>query len=152
MSVEEKLKELGLEIPPPRAAMGNYVTAVRTGNLVYTAGQVCAVGSEITCRGKLGREVTVEEGYAAARLAALNCLSAIKGVLGDLERVERVVKVLGFVNSAEGFHQQPRVMNGASDLLVSLFGEKGRHARAAIGVYQLPGDAAVEVEMVVEVK
>lgn len=152
MGVEDKLKELGLEIPAPREPMGNYVTAVRTGNLVYTAGQVCAAGGQITCQGKVGREVTVEEGYAAARLAVLNCLGAVKGVLGDLDRVERVVKVLGFVNSAEGFHQQPRVMNGASDLLVSLYGEKGRHARAAIGVYQLPGNAAVEVEMVVEVK
>ncbi|MBI3968775.1 MAG: RidA family protein [Chloroflexi bacterium] len=153
MTVGERLKAQGIEVPGARRPAGNYVTAVQTGNLVFTAGQIGGQNNTIGHTGKVGSDLTVEQGYEAAKAAALNCLAAIKGLIGDLDRVVRVVKVLGFVNSAEGFGQQPKVMNGASDLLVAAFGEQiGPHSRSAVGVYQLPGNAAVEVELIVEVR
>lgn len=144
---EERLENLGLQLPPPRPASGNYVCCVRTGNLLFTSGQ----GTD-EYRGKLGEDVTIEEGYQAARQCMLNLLAVIKNELGDLTKVKRIVKILGMVNSSPDFKDQPKVMNGSSDLLVEVFGEKGRHARSAVGMSQLPHNNAVEVEMIVEVE
>jgi enamine deaminase RidA (YjgF/YER057c/UK114 family) len=144
---EQRLEELGLTLPAPRKAAGNYVGCVRTGNLLFTAGQ----GTD-EWRGKLGRDLTVEEGYLAARQCMLNLLSVVKQEIGELSKVKRIVKVLGFVNSDPEFTDQPKVMNGASDLLVEIFGEKGKHGRSAVGMAQLPHNNAVEVEMIVEIE
>jgi enamine deaminase RidA (YjgF/YER057c/UK114 family) len=144
---EERLKELGLQLPPLRPASGNYVSCVWTGNLLFTSGQ----GTD-EYRGKLGEDVSVEVGYKAARQCMLNLLAVVKNELGDLSKVKRIVKILGMVNSSPDFKDQPKVMNGSSDLLVEVFGEKGRHARSAVGMSQLPHNNAVEVEMIVEVE
>ncbi|WP_223589838.1 RidA family protein [Neobacillus bataviensis] len=147
LTPEDKLAELGLTLPPLRPASGNYVSCVRTGNLIFTSGQ----GTN-EFRGQLGKDVTVEVGYDAARQCMLNLLSVIKNELGELSKVKRIVKILGFVNSTPDFVDQPKVMNGSSDLLVQVFGERGRHARSAVGMAQLPHNNAVEVEMIVEVE
>ncbi|MEF7563576.1 RidA family protein [Bacillus infantis] len=144
---EERIKELGLTLPSPRPAAGNYVSCVRTGNLIFTSGQ----GTN-EYRGRLGEDVSLEAGYDAARQCMLNLLTVVKQEIGELSKVKRVVKVLGFVNSTPDFTDQPKVMNGASDLLVKVFGEKGKHGRSAVGMAQLPLNNAVEVEMVVEVE
>lgn len=144
---EQRLQELGLTLPAPRQAAGNYVGCVRTGNLLFLAGQ----GTD-EYRGKLGEDVTVEVGYLAARQCMLNLLAVVKREIGELSKVKRIVKLLGFVNSAPDFTDQPKVMNGASDLLVQIFGEKGKHARSAVGMAQLPHNNAVEVEMIVEIE
>ena len=148
---ENRLAELGLELPPVAAPAAAYVPAVRTGNLVYTSGQVPFVDGKLPATGKAGAEVTPEEAYDLARICALNALAAIKAELGDLSRVTRVVKLLVFVASAPDFTGQPQVGNGASDLLGEVFGDAGKHARSAVGVAVLPLDAPVEVEMIVEV-
>jgi len=149
---EEKLKELGITLPQPPSPVANYVNAVRTGNLIFLAGKgpKSADGSEIT--GKLGREISIEEGYRAARLTGINQLAVLKAELGDLNKVKRIVKVLGMVNSDPSFVEQPAVINGFSDLMVEVFGDKGRHARAAVGMASLPRGQAVEIEMIVEVE
>ena len=145
------MRELGITLPGARKPLANYVPAVRSGNLVYTAGQVSASeGREY--KGKVGADLTVEDGRQAARLCGANCLAALLTVLDSLDRVKRIVRVGGFVNSAPGFDQQPAVVNGVSDLLVEVFGEAGRHARAAVGVSELPAGFAVEVELVAEVE
>jgi enamine deaminase RidA (YjgF/YER057c/UK114 family) len=144
---EQRLQELGLRLPPPRQAAGNYVGCVRTGNLLFTAGQ----GTD-EYRGRLGEDVTIDVGYLAARQCMLNLLTVVKQEIGELSRVKRVVKILGFVNSTPDFTDQPKVMNGASDLLVQVFGEKGKHGRSAVGMAQLPLNNAVEVEMIVEIE
>ncbi len=144
---EEKLQAMGVVLPPLPNSLGNYVPANRVGNLVYTSGQ----GSR-SIKGYVGGGLTIEEGYAAAREAAMRCLACLQAELGTLDRVEKVFKVLGFVRSAPGFSSQPAVMNGASDLLVEVFGEAGRHARSAIGVNELPEGIAVEVEILVAVR
>ena len=151
-NVEEKLKEMGYSLPPPPPQGGNYIPAYRTGNLVFLAGVVSrrADGSYIT--GKVGRDLTVEEGYEAARLCALNCLANLKTAIGDLDRVVHFVKVLGMVNSDPEFNSPPAVINGFSDLMVDAFGDRGRHARSAVGMSTLPGGVAVEVEAIVEVE
>ena len=151
MGAEAKLKELGIELPARFPPMANYVPAVRTGNLVYISGHGPnrPDGSFIT--GKLGRELTIEQGQEAARLTMLNCLSTLKAELGDLDHITRIVKVFGMVNCTEDFLDPPLVINGGSDLLVELFGEAGRHARSAVGMQSLPRGIAVEIEMVVEV-
>lgn len=151
MKIEENLKEMGLNLPEAPKPVASYVPFVRTGNLVYTSGQICLANGELKYKGKAGREYTVEEAYEAAKLCCLNALAVVKSAIGDLDRVKRVVKVVGFVNSAPGFNAQPKVVNGASDLLVKVFGEAGRHARSAVGCSDLPMDTTVEVEMVVEV-
>jgi enamine deaminase RidA (YjgF/YER057c/UK114 family) len=151
-NVEAKLKELGMELPPVARPVAAYVPTVRAGNLVFTAGQVPFVGGQLKHKGKVGAEVTLEQGYECARICALNCLAAVKGEIGDLDKVVRVVKVVGFVASAQGFTDQPRVVNGASELLVSVLGEAGRHARSAVGVAELPLGSPTEVEMIVEVR
>jgi len=149
-AVLDKLREMGLALPP-RRAVGQYVGAVQTGNLLFVsgAGPVRADGTWLT--GKLGVEFDVEAGQEAAKLCALSGLSAIQEALDDLERVSRVVKLLGFVNSGPGFSQQPAVVDGASSFLLSLYGDRGAHARSAVGVAELPFNIPVEVEMVVEV-
>jgi enamine deaminase RidA (YjgF/YER057c/UK114 family) len=147
--IDDRLAELRIALPPPRAPMANYVPARRVGNLVYTAGQVSGT-SEREIKGKLGDELSVEQGREAARMCALNCLTALGTVLDSLDSVKQLVRVGVFVNSAAGFAEQPQVANGASDLFVEVFGDAGRHARTAIGVNELPSGFAVEVEMIVE--
>ncbi|MFC7392100.1 RidA family protein [Scopulibacillus cellulosilyticus] len=144
---EEKLQSLGIDLSHVRPAVGNYVSHVRTGNLIFTSGQ----GVD-EFHGKLGRDLTVEEGYKASRQSMINLLKVLKSELGELSKVKRVVKILGFVNSTEDFTDQPKVMNGASDLLVEVFGEKGKHGRSAVGMAQLPNNTAIEIEMIVEVE
>ncbi len=155
MKVEAKLKEMGLELPPQPKPMGTYVSAVQTGNLVFVSGHGPRGIITPKYRGKVGRDLTTEEGALVAREVMLHCLTSLKTLLGDLDRVQRVVKLLGMVNCTEDFYEQPRVINGASDLLVELYGEAGRHARSAVGMQSLPGSAegsiAVEIEMIVEV-
>lgn len=148
---EAKLRALGITLPSPPQPVANYVNGVRTGNLIFLAGKgpKRADGTELT--GKLGEDVTIEEGYEGARLTAINQLSVLKTMLGDLRRVKRIVKVLGMVNSAPDFVEQPAVINGFSDLMVEVFGDRGRHARAAVGMASLPRGQAVEIELVVEV-
>ena len=151
MGVEEKLAELGLELPSSAAPVGNYVPAVRTGNLVFLSGHG-PVDKDRVVTGKLGKELTVEEGYEAAKLVALGLLGSLKSLIGDLHKVNRVVKVLGMVNCEPMFTEHPGVIDGASDLLVAVFGDKGRHAHSAVGMNALPFNIAVEIEMIVEVE
>ncbi|MBE3578066.1 MAG: RidA family protein [Limnochordales bacterium] len=151
MGIRERLKELSIELPPTPPALGAYLPAVRVGEWVYTSGQLPLVGGVLQVRGRLGQELSVEEGYQAARVACLNALAAAAEVT-DLDLIERVVKVTGYVASAPGFHQQPAVINGASQLLLDIFGEAGRHARAAVGVAELPQGAPVEIELVLLVR
>ena len=152
MEVERKLTEMGLEVAEPNPSIGNFVPAVRAGNIVFVSGNLPRLpDGSMAATGKLGREVSVDEGYAAARQCAVNCLSAAKSIIGDLDKVQRVCKLLVLVNSDPEFDQQPAVGNGASDLLVELYGESGRHARSAVGMAALPRQAPVEVEMILEV-
>ena len=152
MSAEDKLNELGIELPESPAPIANYVPAVRTGNLLYLSGVGPAAPADGPApTGKLGADLTIEQGYEAARLTGVNLLSRLKAELGDLGRVNRVVKLLSMVNSAPDFDQQPAVANGCSDLLVEVFGDRGRHARSAVGMVGLPGNIPVEIEMIVEV-
>ena len=148
---EARLIELGITLPTPPQPVANYVNGVRAGNLIFLAGKGprYADGSEIT--GKLGVDVTIEKGYEGARLTAINQLSVLKDMLGNLNKVKRIVKVLGMVNCDPSFVEQPKVINGFSDLMVEVFGERGRHARAAVGMASLPRGQAVEIELVVEV-
>ncbi|WP_067825609.1 RidA family protein [Actinomadura kijaniata] len=148
---EERLADLGLELPEVVKPLAAYVPTSRTGNLVYTAGQLPMVKGELAVTGKIGAEVTPEVGYEQARICALNAIAAVRAEIGDLSRVRRIVKVVGFVASAPDFYGQPKVVNGASDLLGEVFGEAGVHARSAVGVSALPLNAPVEVELVVEV-
>ncbi|SCM94131.1 Uncharacterized protein BWINRASL_01914 [Bacillus mycoides] len=138
---------MGIILPAIRPAVGNYVSCVKVGNLLFTAGQ----GVD-EYHGKLGKDISIDEGYKAARQSMLNLLSVVRNELGDLNKVKRVVKLLGFVNSTEDFINQPKVMNGASDVLVEIFGEKGKHARSAVGMAQLPNNTTIEIEMVLEVE
>lgn len=150
--IDARLKELGITIPEGVAPAGNYVPAVRSGNLVFVAGQIPLEGGKPQFIGKLGREFKVEDGQKAARLCAINIISQLRAALGgDLDKVKRIVRVGGFVNAVPDFTDQPQVINGASDLLVQIFGEAGKHARAAVGVSSLPRGVAVEVEAVAEV-
>lgn len=151
MSVTARLSELGIELPPVVKPVAAYVPAVRTGNLVYTAGQLPMVDGALPVTGKVGAEVSAEDAKAWARTCALNALAAVNSVVG-IDEVTRVVKVVGFVASAPGFGGQPGVINGASELLGEVFGEAGTHARSAVGVSELPLNAPVEVELIVEVR
>lgn len=151
MSVTERLAELGLTLPKPGRPVANYVGAVRTGNLVFVSGHGPRRPEGGNVTGKLGRDLTTEEGYAAARLAMLAALASLQAEIGSLDAVRRVVKLLGMVNCTETFEEHPQVINGASDLLVEIFGEAGRHARSAVGMQMLPFNIAVEVELIVEV-
>ncbi|OYW14472.1 MAG: hypothetical protein B7Z55_15760 [Planctomycetales bacterium 12-60-4] len=151
-NVEQRLQSHGHQIPKPPTPAGSYVPAVRTGNLVICSGQLPLVGKELMFRGKVGRDLHEEDGQHAARLCALNALAAIQGEIGDLDRIRRVVRVEGYVQSAEGFSHQPQIVNGASNLLVEAFGDAGKHTRIAVGVSELPLNAAVELAVWVEVE
>ena len=151
MTVADRLAELGLTLPAVAAPVASYVPAVRTGNLVWTSGQLPFVDGSLAATGKVGAEVDAGRAQELARVCALNALAAVAAEIGDLDRVRRVVKVVGYVASAPAFFGQPGVVNGASDLLSEVFGDAGRHARSAVGVAALPLDAPVEVEVVVEV-
>lgn len=149
--VEDRLTALGHTIPDPGPPVANFVNAVRTGNLVFVSGHGPQRDGKMVYVGKVGKDVDVETGRKAAELVMLNCLGTLKKELGDLDRVTRVVKLLGMVNCSPDFTEQPKVINGASDLLVAAFGEAGRHARSAVGMSSLPFDISVEIEMIVEV-
>ena len=150
--VEERIKELGIELSTPGPPVANYVNAVRTGNLVFMAGKGPSKPDGSNVVGQVGTNLTIEEGYAAARLTAIQQLSALKVEIGDLNKVVRIVKVLGMVNAKPGFTDQPEVINGFSDLMVEVFGQRGKHARAAVGMASLPRNIACEIEMIVEIR
>ncbi len=153
MSIADKrLEDMGLELATPRQVSIPFLRVACDEGLVYVSGHTPSRAGKLLYAGKVGEDLTVEQGYEAAQLACLNCLGSVKACIDDLDRVERVVKVLGFIQSAKGFHEQTRVMHGCSDLLVELFGTKGRHARSAIGVSCLPGNASVEVEMILRIR
>jgi|WetSurMetagenome_2_1015567.scaffolds.fasta_scaffold615358_2 enamine deaminase RidA (YjgF/YER057c/UK114 family) len=151
MEVEARLAELGLTLPEPPQPVGAYLPAQQVGDLLFLSGTTCYTDGGLLYTGRLGAELTMEQGYAAARQTALNLLSVIKASLGDLDMVERIVKLNGYVNSAPDFDRQPAVINGASDLLEKVYGERGKHARTSIGVSDLPGHIPVEIEMVVQI-
>lgn len=149
---EAKLTAMGITLPTPDRPIANYVKAVRSGNLVFTAGHGPCGALRPDQKGKVGGALTIEQGAAAARETGICLLATLKAELGSLSRIRRIVKVLGMVNSAPSFTDQPRVMNGFSDLMVAVLGDRGRHARSAVGMASLPGDMAVEIEMIVEVE
>lgn len=150
--IEKKLADLGVVLPTPAAPIANYVGSVRTGSLLIVSGQIClGAGGILVAKGKLGGTVSIEDGQKAARTCAINLLAQVKIAIGDLDKVVRVIRLGGFINSDPMFLDAPKVMNGASDLMVEVFGDKGRHARTTVGVAALPLDAAVEVEGLFEV-
>ncbi len=153
MGIEARLKELGLELPPVPDAVANYIPGVLVGEVLFLSGTIGKIKDTLVYQGKLGAELTVEQGYQSARLCTLNHLAMAKAVLGDLDRIERAVRLIGYVNSAPGFTEAPWVVNGASDLLVELLGEeRGRHARAALNINELTFDAPVETVLTLQVK
>ncbi len=149
---ETRLAKSGIALSPPAAPVANYVHAVRVGNVLYLAGKGPAKPDGTYITGKVGRDLSVAEGYAAARLTGIQHLAVLKAELGSLNKVKRIVKVLGMVNCTEDFSDQPKVINGYSDLMVEIFGDKGKHARSAVGMYALPFNMAVEIELVVEIE
>jgi enamine deaminase RidA (YjgF/YER057c/UK114 family) len=149
---EKRLEELGIILPVPAVPIANYVNAVRVGNLIFLAGKGPSKPDGTSITGKVGTDLSIEEGREAARLVGINQLAVLKAELGDLNKVKRIVKVLGMVNCMSDFTEQPKVMNGFSDLMVEVFGEKGKHARSAVGMNALPSNIAVEVELIVEVE
>ncbi|MCC6777825.1 MAG: RidA family protein [Hyphomicrobiales bacterium] len=151
-TIEKKLADLGIALPTPASPIANYIPFVRSGNLLIVSGQICLdTAGKLVAKGKLGAGVSIEDGQKAARACAINLLAQIKAALGDLDRVKQVVRLGGFINSDPAFVDGPKVMNGASDLMVEVLGDKGRHARTTVGVAVLPADAAVEVEGMFEV-
>ncbi len=151
MSAEQKLKELGLTLPQPPKPVANYVPAVKTGNLLFVSGHGPYNDGKTKTYGKVGQELTIEEGYQTARNVALNCLATVKDTIGDLDKIKRVVKLLGMVNCTDDFKDPPKVINGCSDLLVAIFGDAGKHARSAVGMQALPNQIPVEIEMILEI-
>jgi enamine deaminase RidA (YjgF/YER057c/UK114 family) len=152
MSAEARIKQLGITLPQPSKPVGNYVPGVRVGSLLFLSGHgPMRTDGQPTVRGKVGRDLSVEDGYKAAREVGINLLGSARTLLGSLDKVRRIVKVLGMVNSAEGFGEQPKVINGFSDLMLEVFGENGRHARSAVGMAELPMGIPVEIEMILEV-
>ena len=149
--IEEKLKQMGIEIPEAAKPLAAYIPALKVGNLIMTSGQVPVSEGTIKFQGKVGKDLTEEKGQEAAKLCAINCLSAVKSLIGNLDNVKRIVKLTAFVNSAEGFIAQPKVANGASEFIVEVLGDVGKHVRSAVGVSELPLNSAVEIEMIVEV-
>ena len=150
--VEDRLKSLGMVLPEVPAPLAAYIPAKKTGQVIFTAGQLPLLKGELICKGLLGQDVDVEQAYQAARICTLNALAAIKGVVKDLDQIVQVVRVVGYVASTSTFTQQPAIVNGASELLLEIFGEVGKHARSALGVASLPLNASVEIELTVEVK
>jgi len=151
IKAEERLADFGIEVPEVQTPLGAYVPAVISGQLIFISGQLPMVKGELTRKGKVGSEVSLEQGMEAARRASVNAIAVLKNELGDLDRVERIVKITGYVASAPGFNQQANVMNGASELFFQIFGEAGRHARVAVGVSELPLDAPVEIEVIAKI-
>jgi enamine deaminase RidA (YjgF/YER057c/UK114 family) len=151
MKTEQRLKELGIELAPAIGPLANYVNAVRTGNLLYLAGKGPGLAGQPMPSGKVGRDFTIEQGYEYARQTGLSLIAVMKAELGDLDKVTRIVKVLGMVNATPEFGHQPEVINGCSDLFVEVFGERGKHARSAVGLGSLPRGIPVEIEVIVEV-
>ncbi len=151
MSIEQRLKDLDITLPPVPSPAANYVPWVVSGQHVYMAGQTPKEGTQLKYAGRVGMELTVEQGYQATRLCGLRLLSALQDAVGDLDQVKRIVKLTVFVNSEAGFKDHPQVANGVSDLICDVFGEAGVHVRAAVGCVSLPGNAAVEVEMIAEI-
>ena len=151
MSINDKLKKMEISLPPPPTPLGAYVPAVTAGDLVFISGTLPMKEGKLLFTGKLGKDLTVEQGVECARQAALNILAALQKQIGDLSRVKQIVRLTGFVASSEGFNQQPQVLNGASLLLAELFEEKGKHARAAVGAAELPLNAPVEIELIVQI-
>lgn len=152
MNIESRLTSLGIVIPSISKPLAAYIPAVRTGDLIFTSGQLPTRDGQLAYQGKLGKDLSVEEGQAAASQAALNCLAVLRDMIGDWDDIVQFVKVTGYIHSADDFFQQPAVLNGASQLLESIWGEAGKHSRAAIGTNALPLGAACEIEMVVQVK
>ena len=152
MQIENRLKEMGIELPPAATPVANYVPAVRSGNLVFLSGHGPRDEQGNMITGKVGADLTVEQGYQAARRIAIGLLGSLKSVIGELDKVKRIVKLLGLVNCTPEFGDQPKVINGASDFFVEVFGDKGKHARSAIGTNALPGNISVEIEMIVEIE
>jgi enamine deaminase RidA (YjgF/YER057c/UK114 family) len=150
-SIEQRIVQLGHQLPAAPAAVGSYVPVLKSGNLVVTSGQLPFVGKELAFAGKLGADLHEQDGYNAARICALNALAQIKACIGDLEKITRIVRVEGYVHSAPNFQHQPQVLNGASEFLVDVFGEKGKHTRIALGVHEMPLNAAVQVAVWAEV-
>ncbi|WP_141335909.1 RidA family protein [Paenibacillus sp. tmac-D7] len=151
-NIEDRLKSLNIDLPEPAAPAAIYIPAVTVNNLVYTSGNDCRKDGKLIYMGKVGSDLSVEQGQQAARQTMINLLAVLKNHIGDLDRVERIVKLLGFVNSAPGFVEQPYVINGASSLLEEIFGDAGKHARSAIGAPELPFNTPVEIEMIVQLK
>jgi len=152
MKIEHKIKELGLILPEAPKPVAEYIPAKKIGNLVFTSGQGPIKDGKFIYVGKIGGEVSLKEGYESAKICAINCLAAIKSVIGSLDKIDEIIKVKGYVNSTSDFYRQPEVVNGASELIVKIFGEKGKHARSALGTSVLPGNIPVELEMIVKVK
>lgn len=152
MSVDDRLRELGIELPPPLQPLGSYRTHLISGSLLFLSGHVPVFEGKMVRAGKVGAELSVEQGQQAARFTALNCLATMRSALGTLDRVERVLRMTGYVQSAPGFIQQAAVLNGASDLFTEVFGEAGVHVRTAVGAAELPNNAAVELEVTVQVR
>ncbi len=150
--IEQKIKELGFTLPEISKPLAAYIPAIKAGDFVFTSGQVPIVKGELKYKGKIGNELSLEDGQNAAIICALNGLSAIKNVIGDLNKIEQIIKVTVFINSANGFTDQPKVANGASEFLGKVFGKAGTHTRSAVGVNELPIDSAVEIEMIVKLK
>ena len=148
---EEKLKAMGIELPAPSKPVANYVKYVRTGNLIFLSGHGPTKADGTNIAGKVGKDLSLEQGYEAAKVTGISLLSTLKDAVGDLSKVKRIVKVLGMVNCTDTFTEQPKVINGFSDLMVAVFGDKGKHARSAVGMNALPNNIAVEIEMIVEV-
>lgn len=150
-NIEERLQGLGIQLPDPPIPLGAYKPGVITGNLLFISGQLPLKDGELKYKGKLGADITIEQGIDAARIASINALSIMKSELGSLERINRIIKVTGFVASAAGFDMQAKVLNGASELFYQIFGENGTHARVAVGVYELPLGAPVEIDVIAEI-
>lgn len=150
--IEQKIAELGIEIPEAPTPLAAYIPAIARGNMVFTAGQLPMLNGQLLYEGKVGADVSLEEAIKAAETCAVNCLSVIKAEVGNLDKIRRIVKVTVFVNSADGFIKQPQVANGASELLVKIFGDNGKHVRSAVGVNELPINAPVEIEMIAEIE
>ncbi|MCL5027741.1 MAG: RidA family protein [Bacteroidetes bacterium] len=150
--IEDKIKELGYELPEAPKPLAAYIPAIKIDNLVFTSGQLPTVRGELKFTGKIGADLSEADGQRAAEISALNCLSAVKSVIGSLDQVDQIVKLTVYVNSADYFTNQPKVANGASELIGKIFGDKGKHVRSAVGVNELPMNAPLEIEMIVKVK
>jgi enamine deaminase RidA (YjgF/YER057c/UK114 family) len=149
--IEEKIIEAGYQLPEAAKPVAAYIPALKVDNLIFTAGQIPFVKGELKYKGKLGKDFTIDDGKKAAEICVLNCLAAVKLITGNLDKIEQIIKLTVFVNGADGFPDQPKVANGASELLEKIFGEKGKHVRSAVGVSGLPLDSAVEIEMIAKI-